>query len=107
MQAVIPAMKEAGGGAIVNTSSTAGLTGFAGGAAYVASKWAVRGMTKVAALELGRGCGGIPVVDQDVPGPQQIDLGRRSCRERQRRDQSELVVDVNRPVARLLAQTAE
>ena len=54
MQAAIPALREAGGGAIVNTSSTAGLTGFAGGAAYVASKWAVRGMTKVAALELGR-----------------------------------------------------
>ena len=54
MQAVIPALKEAGGGAIVNTSSTAGLTGIAGGTSYVASKWAVRGMTKVAALELGK-----------------------------------------------------
>ena len=54
MQAVIPALKEAGGGIIVNTSSTAGLTGIAGGTAYVASKWAVRGMTKVAALELGK-----------------------------------------------------
>lgn len=54
MKAAIPALRAAGGGSIVNTSSTAGLTGFAGGAAYVASKWAVRGMTKVAALELGR-----------------------------------------------------
>lgn len=53
MKAAVPALKAAGGGAIVNTSSTAGLTGFAGGAAYVASKWAVRGMTKVAALEFG------------------------------------------------------
>jgi len=53
MKAAIPALRAAGGGAIVNTSSTAGLIGFAGGAAYVASKWAVRGMTKVAALELG------------------------------------------------------
>jgi 3alpha(or 20beta)-hydroxysteroid dehydrogenase len=53
MQAAIPALKAAGGGAIVNTSSVAGLTGTAGLAAYTASKFAVRGMTKVAAMELG------------------------------------------------------
>lgn len=53
MRAVIPALKTAGGGAIVNISSTAGLTGMAGTTAYAASKWAVRGMTKVAAMELG------------------------------------------------------
>lgn len=39
-------------GAIVNLSSLAGLQGFAGRTAYAASKFAVRGMTKVAALEL-------------------------------------------------------
>ncbi|MDE2968180.1 MAG: SDR family oxidoreductase [Chloroflexota bacterium] len=54
MQAAIPALKEAGGGCIINTSSTAGLEGYAGLGAYVSSKFAVRGMTKVAALELGR-----------------------------------------------------
>ncbi|MGZ9812126.1 SDR family oxidoreductase [Pseudoroseicyclus sp. H15] len=48
-----PAIKRAGGGAIVNTSSTAGLQGYAGLAAYTASKWGVRGLTKSAALELG------------------------------------------------------
>ncbi len=53
IQAAIPALKAAGGGSIVNTSSTAGLEGYAGMAAYVSSKWAVRGLTKVAALELG------------------------------------------------------
>jgi 3alpha(or 20beta)-hydroxysteroid dehydrogenase len=53
MQAVIPAMTEAGGGSIVNTSSTAGLSGMAGTIAYTASKFAVRGMTKCAAIELG------------------------------------------------------
>src|SRR5689334_22262444 len=53
MQAVIPAMKAAGGGSIVNTSSVSGLIGTVGLAAYTASKFAVRGMTKVAAMELG------------------------------------------------------
>jgi len=54
MKAVLPALKAAGGGAIVNTSSVAGMEGVAGGSAYAASKFAVRGMTKVAALEFGR-----------------------------------------------------
>ncbi|MGW7691348.1 glucose 1-dehydrogenase [Streptomyces asiaticus] len=53
MQAVIPAMRTAGGGTIVNISSTAGLAGVTGTIAYTASKFAVRGMTKVAAIELG------------------------------------------------------
>jgi 3alpha(or 20beta)-hydroxysteroid dehydrogenase len=52
IQAVIPAMREAGRGVIVNTSSTAGLQGYAGLAGYVASKWAVRGLTKASALDL-------------------------------------------------------
>jgi 3alpha(or 20beta)-hydroxysteroid dehydrogenase len=54
MKAVIPAMREAGGGSIVNTSSTAGFVGTGGLVAYTASKFAVRGMTKTAAIELGR-----------------------------------------------------
>lgn len=46
---------EAGnGGSIVNISSIAGMMGIFGGTAYGATKWAVRGMTKVAAKELGR-----------------------------------------------------
>jgi len=53
MQAVIPALRAAGGGSIVNTSSVSGLIGTVGLAAYTASKFAVRGMTKVAAMELG------------------------------------------------------
>jgi 3alpha(or 20beta)-hydroxysteroid dehydrogenase len=53
MQAAIPALRRAGGGSIVNISSTAGLQGVAGMSAYCASKFAIRGMTKVAALELG------------------------------------------------------
>lgn len=53
MRAAIPAMRRAGGGVIVNVSSVEGLFGMAGLVAYAASKFAVRGMTKVAALELG------------------------------------------------------
>lgn len=45
-------LRKAGGGVIVNTSSTAGLQGYAGLAAYTASKWGVRGLTKAAALDL-------------------------------------------------------
>ena len=54
MKSVVGAMKAAGGGTIVNISSIAGFGGAPGGIAYCASKFAVRGMTKVAALELGR-----------------------------------------------------
>jgi 3alpha(or 20beta)-hydroxysteroid dehydrogenase len=55
MRAAARAMIEAGrGGSIVNISSVAGLEGIFGSLSYSASKWAVRGMTKVAAKELGR-----------------------------------------------------
>lgn len=52
MHVAAPALQRAGGGVIVNNSSTAGLQGYGGLAAYVASKWAVRGLTKAAALDL-------------------------------------------------------
>ncbi|MGN8051259.1 SDR family NAD(P)-dependent oxidoreductase [Curtobacterium sp. 22159] len=47
----IPAMLQAGGGAIVNMASVLGTVGIAENAAYVASKHALVGLTKVAALE--------------------------------------------------------
>ena len=55
MRAGARAMIAAGnGGSIVNISSIAGLDGLFGSTAYGASKWAVRGMTKIAAKELGK-----------------------------------------------------
>ena len=53
MRTVAPVITRPGG-SIVNISSVAGLIGPAGSIAYTASKFAVRGMTKVAAKELGR-----------------------------------------------------
>lgn len=52
IQAVIAPMRDAGGGSIVNISSAAGLIGLALTAGYGASKWGVRGLTKIAAVEL-------------------------------------------------------
>jgi 3alpha(or 20beta)-hydroxysteroid dehydrogenase len=52
MKAAAPAMADSGGGSIVNISSIDGIVGMATVAAYCASKFAVRGLTRVAALEL-------------------------------------------------------
>ena len=52
MQAVVRAMERSGGGSIVNISSTAGLRGSPGAIAYSGTKWALRGMTKAAAVDL-------------------------------------------------------
>ena len=52
MRSFVSAFERNGGGAIVNISSTAGLRAAPNAIAYTASKWAVRGMTKAAALEL-------------------------------------------------------
>ena len=54
IRALASSMRKAGGGAIVNISSGAGMSGAFGLGAYVASKWGVRGLTKTAALELAR-----------------------------------------------------
>lgn len=54
MQAVYRSMKAAGGGSIVNISSFGGLTGLPMLGAYVASKFAVRGLTRTAAIDFSR-----------------------------------------------------
>lgn len=53
IQAVAESMRTVGGGSIVNVSSQAGLQALAGYGAYGAAKWGLRGMSKVAAIELG------------------------------------------------------
>lgn len=54
MAVQLAAMRESGGGAIVNTASIMGLVGTAGGAAYCAAKHGVLGLTKVAAIEYAK-----------------------------------------------------
>jgi 3alpha(or 20beta)-hydroxysteroid dehydrogenase len=54
IKSVIEPLAAAGGGSIVNVASVDALRGQNGIVAYAASKWAVRGITRVAALELGR-----------------------------------------------------
>lgn len=53
IRAAIAPMRARGGGSIVNISSLAGATGQGWHAAYGASKWGVRGLTRTAAVELG------------------------------------------------------
>lgn len=52
IRAVVPAMRAAGGGAIVNIASGAAMRGFPGIAGYGASKWGLRGLSRSAAAEL-------------------------------------------------------
>ena len=77
-------MVRAGSGVIINISSAAGLTGPPNLSAYAASKWAVRGLTKVAARELARS--GIRVVSVH---PGQIDTAMNA----RQREATPAVVD--------------
>ena len=54
IQAAVPAMKNAGGGSIINISSILGLVAAPASAGYVATKFGVRGLTKAAAVDLGK-----------------------------------------------------
>ena len=54
MKSVTPSMRRAGGGSIINISSNGGIWGLPSLGAYVSSKWAVRGLSKTAALDLGK-----------------------------------------------------
>jgi 3alpha(or 20beta)-hydroxysteroid dehydrogenase len=53
MKAAVPAMRAAGSGSIVNVGSVDGMHGMGGVCAYAGTKWALRGLTKCAAQELG------------------------------------------------------
>jgi len=53
IRSVAAPMRGSGGGSIVNIASVAGIRGLSGHGAYGSSKWAIRGLTQVAAAELG------------------------------------------------------
>ena len=77
LRAVVPVMRDGRGGSIVNISSIDGIVGVAGMTSYAASKFGVTGLTRAAALELGRfgirvnsihpGVIASPMVDQAPP----------------------------------------
>ena len=54
MQAVVPGMRERGRGAVINVSSMVAMIGLGGNIAYGTSKWAIRGLTKMAAMDVAR-----------------------------------------------------
>ena len=99
MRAVAPGMTERAAGSIINVSSVAGLTGSPYLTAYAASKWAVRGMTKVAAKELART--GVRV---NSLHPGQIDTDMNA---RQREQTPELIDKLIRAVPMRRIGTAE
>lgn len=86
MKTSLPALRAAGGGSIVNISSVGGCLGVAGVTAYAATKWAIRGMTKCAALEFARdgirvnsvhpGSIDTPMLDDAVTREELVPLGR-------------------------------
>ncbi|MEC4015334.1 SDR family NAD(P)-dependent oxidoreductase [Streptomyces sp. H27-D2] len=83
MKAVIPELEAAGGGTIVNTASYTALTGMAYLTAYAATKAAIVGMTRVAAMELA--AKGIRVnamcpgaIDTPMTNPDQVPAGVRA-----------------------------
>lgn len=85
MRAIVGALERTGSGSIVNISSTVGLRSAPNSIAYTGTKWAVRGMTKTAALELvGRNIR----VNSVHPGPTDTEMLRvRSDEENRQRVQ--------------------
>jgi 3alpha(or 20beta)-hydroxysteroid dehydrogenase len=72
IRAVIDPMKEIGGGSIVNISSVDGYSAKNGVVAYASTKWALRGITKVAAIELGRYGIRVNAVCPEAGGPEMV-----------------------------------
>ncbi|MBL7624346.1 SDR family oxidoreductase [Frankia sp. AgB1.8] len=66
VQACLPYLRASGAGTVVNTLSTAATTAWSGHGAYVSSKWGLRGLTKVMALELAEHSIRVNAI---VPGP--------------------------------------
>lgn len=72
IRAVFEAMKAQGGGSIVNISSVDGYSAKNGVAAYSSTKWALRGLTRVSAIELGRYGIRVNAVCPEAGGPEML-----------------------------------
>jgi len=96
IRTLAPVMRRRGAGSVVNISSVQGMVGMEGMTVYTATKFALRGLTKAAALELGRSgirvnavCPGALDIDKERPGavsgrlksPPGVPLGRLSAPE--------------------------
>ncbi|MBN8808446.1 MAG: SDR family oxidoreductase [Sphingomonas sp.] len=90
MQAAIPAMLRRGGGSIINVSSSVAMRSAPRGFAYGASKWAVRGMSRAAAIDLA--ASGIRV-NSVYPGPTDTGMLDAWSPERRKAAQSRIPLD--------------
>src|SRR5579863_4499789 len=82
MKFAVPAMRQRGGGSIVNISSVAGLTGSAGSTAYHGTKGAVRLLTKAAAVQYGGEQIRVNSVHPGIIATQMIDIIPKQQRDR-------------------------
>lgn len=89
----IPHLKQAGGGRIVNISGTSGLRGYRNRSGYSASKWAVRGLTRTLALELGPFDVTVNAVCPNVTNGERMDRIVRVKAERSGRTPEEVYAD--------------
>ena len=93
IKAVLPAMRAAGGGSIINLSSVAGIVGSGYSSDYNASKGAVRILTKCAAIQNAKDnirCNSVH------PAPIDTDMGREAAPEGEIRDQRLLEIPLGR-----------
>jgi NAD(P)-dependent dehydrogenase (short-subunit alcohol dehydrogenase family) len=97
MKYAIPHMINAGGGSIINTSSTAGLAGVKGGCAYSAAKHGVIGLTKSAALEYGKRNIRVNAI---CPGPIATPLLERLAAHQKNKNVTVQTMAANTPVGR-------
>jgi 3alpha(or 20beta)-hydroxysteroid dehydrogenase len=72
IRAVFEQMKAQGGGSIVNIASVDGFSAKNGVVAYASTKWGLRGITKVSALELGRYGIRVNAVCPEAGGPEMV-----------------------------------
>ena len=72
IQAVFPSMRDQGGGSIINLCSVDGVSVKNGVSAYASTKWGLRGMSKVAAVELGKYGVRVNTICPEAGGPEMV-----------------------------------